>query len=92
MAYRKDRWKYNYMLRKQKGMKVWREPMDKLRAPVLEDLRADPFEYAYDHASNYYEKWFMDHAFLILPSAEEVALTSLPTSNFHPGNDQPLSM
>ncbi|MFB6454218.1 arylsulfatase [Chitinophaga sp. Hz27] len=70
MGVRWNRWKFNYALQEQKGLKVWREPMDFLRAPQIEDLRADPFEYAYDHASNYYEKWSMDHAFLVLPSAE----------------------
>lgn len=90
MAYRRDRWKFNYMKQDAKGMKVWREPMDKLRAPILEDLRSDPFEYAHDHASSYYEKWYIDRAFLILPSAEEVG-AYLATYKQFPPRQKPAS-
>ncbi|SEW43623.1 arylsulfatase [Chitinophaga arvensicola] len=90
MAYRRDRWKFNYMVQNAKGMAVWREPMDILRAPLLEDLRSDPFEYAHDHASAYYEKWFIDRAFLILPSAEEVG-AYLATYKLFPPRQKPAS-
>lgn len=84
MAYRWDRWKFNYLRQDAKGMAVWREPMVALRAPILEDLRADPFEYAFDHASAYYEKWFIDRAFLILPSAERVGAYMATYKQFPP--------
>ncbi|SHM79485.1 arylsulfatase [Chitinophaga jiangningensis] len=90
MAFRQGRWKFNYMKQEHKGMSVWREPLDVLRAPLLEDLRGDPFEYAYDHASAYYDKWFMDRAFLVLPSAEAVG-RYLATYKQFPPRQKPAS-
>jgi arylsulfatase A-like enzyme len=90
MAYRKDRWKYNYMLQDAKGFAVWREPMRVLRGPLIEDLRSDPFEYAHDHATAYYEKFIIDRAFLILPSAEEVGVY-LSTYRQFPPRQKPAS-
>ncbi len=55
-----------------KGMDVWRQPLTSLRAPILVDLLADPFENAFDNAPAW-EKWYIDRAFLILPAVEKVA-------------------
>lgn len=90
MAARIDRWKFNYLRQDAKGMAVWREPMVVLRIPIIEDLRADPFEYAWDHGSAYYEKWMMDHAFLALPSAEKVG-AYLATYKQFPPRQKPAS-
>ena len=48
-------------------MDVWRQPFTSLRAPILVDLLADPFENAFDNAPAW-EKWYIDRAFLILPA------------------------
>ncbi|WP_111599099.1 arylsulfatase [Chitinophaga skermanii] len=90
VAFRQGRWKFNYQLQLSKGVAVWRDPMIKLRAPLLEDLRSDPFEYAFDHASAYYDKWFMDRAFLILPSANRVG-EYLATYKQFPPRQRPAS-
>jgi len=48
------------------GMKVWQEPFVALRAPMLTNLRMDPFELAADIGMDY-ERWFAEHMFLIAP-------------------------
>ncbi len=72
VAYRDERYKYNFAVQHAKGVAVWREPLTKLRAPIVIDLYADPYENSPD-ATVYYDDWFMKHAFLILPAAEKVA-------------------
>src|SRR5262249_5596295 len=67
VAMRHDRFKFTFAIQRVKGINVWTEPMVDLRAPKIMDLRADPFEEAIDNATVYYEKWFLDRAFLILP-------------------------
>jgi arylsulfatase len=49
-------------------MNVWREPLVPLRAPILLNLRSDPFERAPEDASMFYDKWMMDRAFLLVPA------------------------
>lgn len=90
MAFRQGKWKFNYMRQDAKGLDVWKEPMVILRAPIIEDLRADPFEYAHDHASAYFDKWTMDRAFLVLPSAEAVG-AYLGTYKQFPPRQRPAS-
>ncbi len=72
VAYRDERFKYNFTVQYAKGMAIWRDPLVKLRAPLIIDLKADPFEYAVD-GSAFYDKWEMDRAFLLLPAVEKVA-------------------
>ena len=50
------------------GIDVWREPFTVLRAPLLINLRQDPFERA-DHESIGYEKWWAEHMFMFAPAA-----------------------
>ena len=45
-------------------MRVWMEPLDKLRVPLIFNLRRDPFERA-QHNSNTYYDWMMSHAFML---------------------------
>ncbi|MFT3823728.1 MAG: arylsulfatase [Chitinophagaceae bacterium] len=72
VAYRDDRFKFIFAAQYATGMAIWRDPMTKLRAPLVVDLLADPYEYAVDGAVNY-DDWFMHRAFLILPAVEKVA-------------------
>jgi arylsulfatase A-like enzyme len=72
VAYRDKRFKYTFDRQDAKGMEVWRVPLTKLRAPLLIDLNADPYEYAID-ASVGYETLFTEHAFLILPAVQKLA-------------------
>jgi arylsulfatase len=43
-----------------------------LRVPTLFSLRADPFERA-DHESGNYDRWFIDHIFVMMPAQAFVA-------------------
>ncbi|RFM27317.1 arylsulfatase [Deminuibacter soli] len=72
VAYRDDRFKYTFNRQDAKGMEVWRVPMVKLRAPIMVDLLADPYENAPDGSVGW-EMWAMQHAFMILPAVEKVA-------------------
>ncbi len=71
VAYRDERFKYNFATQYATGMAIWRDPMTTLRAPIIIDLKTDPFEYAVD-GSIHYERWMVDRAFLILPAVEKV--------------------
>ncbi len=41
--------------------------MTQLRLPMLFNLRSDPFERA-QHKSGDYVRWFIEHAFVIIPA------------------------
>jgi arylsulfatase len=71
-------------------MSVWSEPMVELRVPKFLDLRADPFEEAFDNASVYYDKWLRDRAFLVLPATELVG-RFLATFEAFPPRQRPAS-
>ena len=43
-ALRYENWKITFLEQKAEGMRVWQEPFDQLRAPLLTNLRMDPFE------------------------------------------------
>ena len=47
-----DRWKATYMEQKSHGTRVWRDELVPLKAPLLLDLRMDPFEKAL-HTNTY---------------------------------------
>jgi arylsulfatase len=53
-------------------MKVWMEPLDKLRVPLIFNVRRDPFERA-QHNSNTYYDWLMSHAFMLYEMQAVVA-------------------
>src|SRR5262249_1151503 len=72
LAYRDDRFKYHFEVQLATGMNVWRMPITNLRAPIVIDLKSDPFEYSWD-ASAYWEKWFIERAYLLLPAVSKVA-------------------
>jgi arylsulfatase A-like enzyme len=68
MALRVGDWKVTFLEQRAKGMSVWREPMVAMRGPLLNNLRSDPFERATEDASVFYDKWMMDHAFMLVPA------------------------
>jgi arylsulfatase len=53
-------------------MRVWMEPLDKLRVPLIFNLRRDPFERAQANSNTYYD-WMMSHAFLLYDMQSVVA-------------------
>jgi arylsulfatase A-like enzyme len=72
-ALRYNNWKITFLEQKGHGLRVWQEPFTELRAPLITNLRMDPFERAeYEHAMGY-QQWFMDRMFVIAPAGAYVA-------------------
>jgi arylsulfatase A-like enzyme len=67
-ALRYDNWKITFLEQKAEGLKVWQEPFTALRAPVLANLRMDPFERARQEDAMGYQRWYMERMFLIAPA------------------------
>jgi arylsulfatase A-like enzyme len=72
MALRHGDWKFVLGEQRAHQMQVWAEPLQKLRVPMMFNLRRDPFERA-QHNSNTYYDWLMSHAFLLYEMQEVVA-------------------
>ncbi len=71
-ALRYGDWKATFLVQEAEGMKVWQQPFVELRAPLLTNLRMDPFERAeHDHAIGY-QRWYLDHMFMIAPAGAYV--------------------
>jgi len=67
-ALRYGYWKVTFLRQDAHGLKVWQEPFTALRAPMLTNLRMDPFEIARDIGMDY-DRWFAEHMFLFAPAA-----------------------
>ncbi|MFZ5876592.1 MAG: arylsulfatase [Nitrospirota bacterium] len=67
-ALRYGNWKATFLRQDAHGLAVWQEPFVKLRAPMLTNLRMDPFELAHEIGMDY-ERWFAEHMFMIAPAA-----------------------
>ncbi|MFT6556463.1 arylsulfatase [Sneathiella sp.] len=59
-------WKLVFLANRGQTMALWREPFVELRAPLLFNLRRDPFERA-QHNSNTYNDWWLDRTGFIFP-------------------------
>jgi arylsulfatase len=70
-ALRYTDWKITFLRQDAHGLAVWQEPFVKLRAPMLTNLRMDPFEIA-EHIGMDYERWFAEHMFLFAPAGAYV--------------------
>ncbi len=71
VAARVDDWKITFQVMRAQTMAIWLEPFVELRAPLIFNLRRDPFERA-QHNSNTYYDWWLDHAFAIVPISQMV--------------------
>jgi arylsulfatase len=69
---RYDQWKVVFAEQREHGLNVWEEPFVPLRLPKLFNLRSDPFETA-DHEGMDYERWRVEHLFVMVPAQEYVA-------------------
>jgi arylsulfatase len=69
---RYDQWKIVFAEQREHGLNVWQEPFVPLRLPKLFTLRADPFETA-DHEGMDYERWRVEHLFVMVPAQAYVA-------------------
>ena len=64
-------------------MSLWREPFIELRAPLLFNLRRDPFEKA-QHNSNTYNDWWMDRTGFIFPPVAGLLAKVIMTMEEYP--------
>ncbi len=64
MAVRHNDWKFVLGEQRAQGLRVWMEPLNKLRLPLIFNIRRDPFERA-QHNSNTYYDWMASHAFML---------------------------
>ncbi len=71
VALRYEHWKIVFAEQREHGFEVWREPFVPLRVPKLFNLRSDPFETA-DHEGMDYERWAVEHLFLLVPAQQYV--------------------
>jgi len=71
-ALRYNNWKVTFLKQNAHGLAVWQEPFEELRAPMVANLRSDPFERA-EYEGMDYGRWYVDHLFVIAPAAVYVA-------------------
>jgi arylsulfatase len=71
-ALRYGNWKITFLKQEAEGLKVWQEPFTELRAPLITNLRMDPFERAEEENAMGYQRWYLDRMFLIAPAAGHV--------------------
>jgi arylsulfatase len=55
-----DNWKITFLRQDAEGLDVWKEPFVKLRAPLLANLRMDPFERAEQENAMGFQRWYME--------------------------------
>ena len=67
-ALRYSDWKVTFMQQQAEGLQVWQQPFEVLRAPLLTNLRMDPFERAQAEHAMGYQRWYMEHMFAIAPA------------------------
>jgi len=67
-ALRYQDWKLIFLEQRAPGtLQVWAEPFTRLRVPLVENLRRDPYEQATITSNTYYD-WMLDRAFLLVPA------------------------
>ena len=84
---RYDQWKVVFAEQRAHGFDVWQEPFVPLRLPKLFNLRSDPFETA-DHEGMDYERWRVEHVFVLMPAQEYVG-KFLATFKDYPPSQKP---
>jgi arylsulfatase A-like enzyme len=83
VALRFAQWKMVFAEQRSYGFDVWQDPFVTLRVPKLFNLRSDPFETA-DHESMDYERWRVEHLFLLVPAQEYVGQFLMTFKEFPP--------
>jgi arylsulfatase len=71
-ALRYSNYKVTFLEQEAEGLRVWQDPFKVLRAPLLTNLRMDPFELAEHENAMGYQRWYMDRMFLIAPAGAYV--------------------
>jgi len=65
-------WKIVLKEQRAHGVDVWIDPWTTLRAPIIFNLRMDPYERMRDESSNY-DQWWVEHMFLFVPAIAKIA-------------------
>ncbi len=68
-ALRYNNWKITFLEQSAEGLDVWLNPFTVLRAPLITNLRMDPFERAKEENAMGYQKFYLDHMFIVAPAA-----------------------
>jgi arylsulfatase len=71
-ALRYNNWKITFLEQEEEGLKVWQNPFTALRAPKITNLRMDPFERAEHENAIGFQRWYLDHMFVIAPAGAYV--------------------
>jgi arylsulfatase len=71
-ALRYNDWKVTFLKQNAEGLRVWQQPFEVLRAPLLTNLRMDPFERAFAEDAMGFQRWYLEHMFAIAPAAAYV--------------------
>jgi arylsulfatase len=71
-ALRYDDWKITFLKQEAEGLNVWLQPFTALRAPLLTNLRMDPFERAESEHAIGYQRWYLERMFLVAPAGAYV--------------------
>jgi arylsulfatase len=66
-----DNFKVTFLEQKAHGLEVWQQPFTELRAPLLTNLRMDPFERAREEGIDY-NHWYIDHMFMFAPAVAQI--------------------
>jgi len=63
-----DDWKVTFLKQEAEGLKVRSEPFTTLRAPLLTNLRMDPFERAEKEDAMGFQRWYLKHMYAMAPA------------------------
>ena len=64
--------KVTFLEQQSHGLRVWQDPFKVLRAPLVTNLRMDPFERAEPEHAMGYQRWYMEHMWAIAPAGAYV--------------------
>jgi arylsulfatase len=81
-ALRYGDWKATFLENRARQLQIWLEPFVELRAPLLTNLRRDPFEKAYQGSNTYYD-WYIDRAYILI-AIQRYAFNFLSTFKEYP--------
>ena len=87
-AIRYGNWKITFLKQNAEGLRVWQTPFEELRAPLITNLRMDPFERADHENAMGYQRWYLDRMFMIAPAVGYVA-TWLQSFKEYPPRQKP---
>lgn len=71
-ALRYNNWKITFLKQNALGLKVWQAPFEELRAPLITNLRMDPFERAEEENAMGFQRWYLERMYLIAPAGAYV--------------------